>query len=147
MREVAERVPARLRRCLVWGDVAFHVAVLAVALVVAPRTGAWFVGVAAASIAFPLWIVSRLQLGSAFSFAPEARHLVRSGLYSRMRHPVYVFGTLASLSGLLALQVWPLLAIEVALIPLTLFRIRREEQSLEAAFGRQYDEYRRRTWF
>jgi protein-S-isoprenylcysteine O-methyltransferase Ste14 len=94
-----------------------------------------------------LWIVARLQLGSAFSFRPKARRLVTSGLYSRLRHPVYVFGTVAGWSALLTLQIWPLLAFGVALIPLTLWRIRREERVLQETFGRQYDEYRERTWF
>lgn len=136
-----------MRRLLVWGDVAFYLAVLAVALVVAPHTRAFWAGLAGASVAFPLWIVARLQLGPAFSFAPEARQLVTSGLYSKIRHPVYVFGTLASLSALVVLQVWPLLAIETALCPLTLIRIRREERHLAAAFGAQYEQYCRQTWF
>jgi len=136
-----------IRRILVWGDVAFYFAVLSVALRVAPRTSSWFAGILVAAMTFPLWILARLQLGSAFSFKPEARRLVTSGLYSRIRHPVYVFGTVAALSALLALQIWPILAIGVALVPITLLRIRREERVLEAAFGQQYERYRKQTWF
>jgi protein-S-isoprenylcysteine O-methyltransferase Ste14 len=72
---------------------------------------------------------------------------VTSGLYSKVRHPVYVFGTVASLSTLLTLQIWPLLALGVALIPITWLRMRREERVLGAAFGEQYERYRERTWF
>jgi len=135
-----------MRRFLLWGDVAFWFAVLLAALRVAPRTRFWFAGVALALLAFPLWVTARLQLGTAFSFRPEARQLVTSGLYSKLRHPVYVFGTLAALGSLLALQVWPLLALGVALIPITLLRARREERVLAAAFGAQYERYRERTW-
>lgn len=130
-----------------WGDVAFYLTLLLVALRVAPHTRYWFAGIVAAGTTFPLWILARLQLGSSFSFKPEARRLVTSGLYSRVRHPVYVFGTVAALSALLTLQAWALLAVGVALIPITLYRIRREEQVLEAAFGPQYGSYRDRTWF
>lgn len=137
----------RIRRIAVWGDVAFYLAVLVVGLWVAPHTRAWLAGIGIAAIAFPLWIVARLQLGSAFSFKAEARHLVTSGLYSKMRHPVYVFGTLASLSALLTLQIWPLLALGIALIPITWLRMRREERVLGAAFGEEYLRYRERTWF
>ena len=137
----------RIRRILVWGDVAFYMAVLLVAVWVAPRTSAWLAGIVVASIAFPLWIVARLQLGSAFSFRAEARQLVTSGLYSKLRHPVYVFGTAAALSALLTLQIWPILALGVALIPITWLRMRREERVLGRAFGEQYERYRERTWF
>jgi protein-S-isoprenylcysteine O-methyltransferase Ste14 len=132
---------------LLWGDVAFYLAVLAMAVCLRPRTAWWFGGIALAAVAFPLWIAARIQLGSAFSFKPEARRLVTSGLYSKIRHPVYIFGTAAALSSLLTLQIWPLLAIGVALIPVTAFRMRREEQVLGAAFGREYERYREQTWF
>jgi protein-S-isoprenylcysteine O-methyltransferase Ste14 len=88
-----------------------------------------------------------MQLGSAFSVMPQARRLVTSGLYARIRHPVYVFGTIASLSALLALQIWRLFAIAVVLVPITLLRARREQQVLGAAFGDEYRRYRERTWF
>ena len=126
-------------RVLLWGDVAFWLALLVAALLLRPRTSAWVAGLVLAAISFPPWIAARIQLGSAFSLKPQARRLVTSGLYARIRHPVYVFGTLAALSALLALQIWALFAIGVALIPITLLRARRERLVLEAAFG---DEYR-----
>ena len=137
----------RIRQWLLWGDVAFYLGVFVVALFVAPHTSAWWFGVVTAIVTFPLWILARVQLGSAFSFKPEARHLVTTGLYSKLRHPVYVFGTIAGLASLLALQIWPILALGVALLGITLFRVRREEKLLEKVFGREYVEYRQRTWF
>ena len=85
----------KVGRLLLGGDVAFYFGVLVVALFVAPHTPTWLAGIGIAAIAFPLWVLARLQLGSAFSFRPEARHL--GGLYSKIRHPVYVFGTFAAL--------------------------------------------------
>jgi protein-S-isoprenylcysteine O-methyltransferase Ste14 len=137
----------RIKRILVWGDVTFYLAVFVVALEAAPHTNVRFAGIVFASIAFPLWIIARLPLGSAFSFRAEARHLVTSGLYSRVRHPVYLFSTLAALSVLLTLQIWPLLALGVALSPISWLRMRREERVLAAAFGQQYERYREGTWF
>ena len=134
-------------KVLIWGDVAFWLAVLVAAILLGPRTNAWVAGIILAAISFPLWIAARMQLGSAFSVMPQARRLVTSGLYARIRHPVYVFGTIASLSALLALQIWRLVAIGVALLPITLLRARREQQVLEAAFGDEYRRYRERTWF
>jgi len=134
-------------KVLIWGDVAFWLAVLVAAIVRGPRTAAWVAGILIATIAFPLWIVARMQLGSAFSFRPQARGLVTSGLYAKMRHPVYVFGTMAALGALLALQIWPVFVVGVALVPITLVRARREQHVLDAAFGEEYRRYRERTWF
>jgi protein-S-isoprenylcysteine O-methyltransferase Ste14 len=137
----------RLKRVLLWGDVAFYLTVLAAAAMRRPRTVHWFAGLGIAALAYPLWIAARVQLGTAFSIWPEARQLVTSGLYSKLRHPVYVFGTLASLSSLLVLQVWPILLFGLALIPITISRMRREEKLLAARFGEEYERYRARTWF
>jgi len=135
------------RKVWIWGDIAFYLAVLIAAMVLRPRTRVQVAAIAVAAVAFPLWIAARVQLGSAISLWPEARTLVTSGLYSRIRHPVYLFGTVASLAALLALQIWPVFAIGVALVPLTLFRARREQQVMEAAFGERYRRYKEETWF
>ena len=94
-----------------------------------------------------LWFVARRQLGVAFSVRPEARQLVTTGLYARLRHPIYVFGTMAFLLVLLALQGWQALAIWAILIPVQVIRARREEAVLAEAFGAGYEAYRRSTWF
>jgi len=135
------------RKVWIWGDIAFYLAVLIAAVILRPRTRIQIAALAVAAVAFPLWIAARVQLGSALSLWPEARTLVTTGLYSRIRHPVYLFGTVASLSALLALQIWPVFAIGVALVPLTLVRAWREQRVLESAFGERYREYREQTWF
>lgn len=135
-----------VRRALLWGDVAFYLAVLVVAVWVRPHTAVLLVGVILAAAAFPLWVLARVQLGSAFSFTPQARRLVTTGLYSRIRHPVYVFGTLAGLASLVALQVWPIFLLGLALIPITVVRALREERVLRSTFGAEYERYRGRTW-
>jgi protein-S-isoprenylcysteine O-methyltransferase Ste14 len=94
-----------------------------------------------------LLVVARVQLGSAFSVAPKASKLVRTGLYSRIRNPIYVFGGLLII-GLLLLAGRPvLLLFLLVLIPLQAVRVRREEQVLAEKFGAEYEEYKRGTWF
>jgi protein-S-isoprenylcysteine O-methyltransferase Ste14 len=127
--------------------VAFYLAVLLAAILLRPRTPVWVAALLLAAITYPLWILARVQLGSALSLWPEARTLVTGGLYSRIRHPVYLFGTAASLASLLALQIWPIFFAGVALVPLTLLRAHRERRVLEAAFGERYRRYREQTWF
>ena len=86
-----------------------------------------------------LWFVARWQLGEAFS--------VTQGLYSKIRHPIYVFGTMAFLFVVLALQGWPALIIWAFVILIQVARVRREERVLAEAFGAEYTAYRSRTWF
>ncbi len=130
-----------------WGDVAFYFVVLLFAAWERPHSPILVAAAAVAAFAFPLWVVARVQLGSAFSFRANARHLVTRGLYSRIRHPVYLFGSIAGLSAVVALQVWWIVLLAVLLEPITIVRAVREERVLQAAFGEEYTRYRERTWF
>ena len=44
-------------------------------------------------VGFILWTVARFQLGASFAVKAEARQLVTRGLYSKIRNPIYVFGS------------------------------------------------------
>src|ERR1700758_3370357 len=91
--------------------------------------------------------VARYQLGRSFSIKPEAHALVTTGLYSKIRNPIYVFGGVMIAGLILVLQrpaLWILLFIVV--LGQTI-RARREARVLEAAFGDEYREYRRKAWF
>lgn len=94
-----------------------------------------------------LWFVARRQLGDAFSVTAQARHLVTRGLYIRIRHPIYVFGTMAFLLVVLALQGWPALSIWAIVILIQVVRVKREELVLGKTFGEKYAAYRAKTWF
>ena len=94
-----------------------------------------------------LFVVARVQLGSAFSVEAKASKLVMTGLYSRIRNPIYVFGGLLIVGLLLAGRPLFLLSAFVVLIPLQAVRVRREEQVLAEKFGAEYEEYKRGTWF
>jgi protein-S-isoprenylcysteine O-methyltransferase Ste14 len=113
--------------------------------------GGWnlsrYIGFALVVAGLALVFTARYQLGKSFSVTPQARALVTHGLYSRIRNPIYVFGSLAVLGIILILQrpyLWFLLAV---LIPVQALRARREAAVLEEKFGESYREYRRKTWF
>jgi len=96
---------------------------------------------------FVLFVLARIELGRAFSIKAKASTLVTTGLYARIRNPIYVFGALVSVGiFVFAHRPWWLL-IWVPLIPLQVARVRKEEQILEAKFGDAYRDYKRRTWF
>ncbi len=103
-----------------------------------------------ALIAIPaagLWLVARLRLGQSFSVTAQARHLVTTGLYSKIRNPIYVFG-LCLIAGVIIYlgQYWWLFAI-LPLMALQYWRVRSESAVLEATFGDEYRNWKAQTWF
>ena len=114
-----------------------------------PRTPSRVIGLALMVISFVLWAIARIQLGNSFAVRAKATALVTRGLYSKIRNPVYLFGTcwlaayLLSI-GRLARPIWPLLLL---LVPLQIIRARREALLLQDRFGQDYRNYRRKTWF
>ena len=136
-----------MKNVLLWGDVFATLVLVGFAVRYAPHNAAFYSGLALTAVCTPFWIAARLQLGSSFSVTAQARRLVTTGLYSRLRNPIYVFGGLAYLGGLIALQIWPLLVAWLAMTPIQLLRIRKEEKVLAEAFGSAYQDYRARTWF
>jgi protein-S-isoprenylcysteine O-methyltransferase Ste14 len=104
-------------------------------------------GLAIAIPSFLLLALARVQLGRAFSVRAKASTLVTTGLYSRIRNPIYVFGSLAIAGFILwADQPWLLLCF-VVLIPLQVYRSREEARVMAEKFGASYLEYKRQTWF
>lgn len=137
-------------KALRWIDVVsylVYLVFLVTVVVYGPRDAFWYVGVCLSVASAGLWVLARYQLGDAFSVRPEARQLVTRGLYSRLRHPIYVFGTLAFLAALLALQGWRALITWLVVGLIQVGRARREERVLTEAFGAEYATYRSKTWF
>lgn len=112
-----------------------------------PWTVPRIAGLAIAIPAFLLFVLARIQLGRAFSVRAKASTLVTTGLYSRIRNPIYVFGGLM-IAGIMiwADRPWLLLGFAV-LIPLQVYRSRKEGRVLEEKFGASYLDYKRQTWF
>jgi protein-S-isoprenylcysteine O-methyltransferase Ste14 len=97
--------------------------------------------------AFCLFAVARIQLGTSFSVAAKARHLVTGGVYSKIRNPIYVFGGLLIAAGMVYIGRPVFLLAFVVLIPMQIVRAREESRVLEEAFGDEYRAYKARTWF
>jgi protein-S-isoprenylcysteine O-methyltransferase Ste14 len=107
----------------------------------------WGPSVAFSILCLVLWVMARWQLGTAFSAGAVASHLVTGGLYSRLRHPIYVFGTMSFLFLVFALKGPPALVVWALVIAIQVVRARREERVLADAFGADYTAYRDSTWF
>lgn len=127
------------------------VSVLVLLVFVAVWPGPWngqrLAGSVVLFIGMSLVFTARLQLGRSFSLTPQARKLVTHGLYSRIRNPIYVFGTLAIVGLCLILERPSLWLLPLFVIVMQTARARREAQVLEAKFGDEYRAYRAGTWF
>lgn len=112
-----------------------------------PMTVPRVVGLSIVIPSLLLFALARIQLGRSFSVEAKATSLVTTGLYSRIRNPIYFFGALVITGGI----IWtghPLgLLIFVVLVPLQVFRVRKEEKVLLEKFGTAYLDYKHKTWF
>jgi protein-S-isoprenylcysteine O-methyltransferase Ste14 len=112
-----------------------------------PPWTAWRIaGLAIAIPCFLLLALARIQLGRAFSVQAKATTLVTTGLYSRIRNPIYIFGGL----GIAGFMLWanqPRLLLIFVLAPIQVWRSRVEARVLEEKFGAEYLEYKKKTWF
>jgi protein-S-isoprenylcysteine O-methyltransferase Ste14 len=93
------------------------------------------------------WTLARIQLGASFSVQAKATALVTHGLYSCIRNPIYVFGSIM-IAGVCLFFLHPeYLLVFLVIIPMQMIRARKESAVLEAAFGDAYRDYKRHTWF
>lgn len=108
----------------------------------------YLVGMGIGFVGIVLWIVAREQLGESFSVSAQARKLVTTGLYSKIRNPIYFFAGIAAMGLFIAWgKIIPLICIMVFNFLMQFARAKRESQVLEAAFGDEYRQYKAKTWF
>ncbi|HET7889960.1 MAG TPA: isoprenylcysteine carboxylmethyltransferase family protein [Candidatus Sulfotelmatobacter sp.] len=129
----------------------FIVAVVVIAFVLVTWSGPWnlqrYVGTVLAIVGISVVGLARYQLGRSFSVTAKARQLVTSGIYSKIRNPIYVFGLVMLTGVALVLQESAFWLFLVIVVILQTVRARQESKVLEAAFGERYRDYRRKTWF
>jgi protein-S-isoprenylcysteine O-methyltransferase Ste14 len=126
--------------------IAFTILMIA-AVHIAPWSPLRIAGVVMTVVGLAMLTVARLQLGNSFSVTPQAKRLVTHGLYSRIRHPVYIFGWFVISGLVLYLNQPEFLLLLAILVPLQVARARAEERVLQQHFGEEYTRYRAATWF
>ncbi len=97
--------------------------------------------------ALALLTLARFQLGNSFSVSPQAKNLVTHGIYSRIRNPIYFFGTFVIAGLFLFLERPWMLLLLIPLLILQIIRARAESRVLEERFGDEYRRYKASTWF
>ncbi|MEI7661486.1 MAG: isoprenylcysteine carboxylmethyltransferase family protein [Bacteroidota bacterium] len=94
-----------------------------------------------------LFTIARIQLGGSFQASAEANKLVKTGIYKKIRHPVYLFGTIFLLGIIFITQVFPLLIAWALVIVMQIKRMKQEEKVLTEKFGIEYSAYKEQSWF
>ncbi len=109
--------------------------------------------IAVAGLSLSVWsIVYMKRVGEGNPFdamghevAPRTRHLMTDGPYKLSRNPM-LSGTYLYYAGVfVALWTWWALLVFAAVAGLMMLQVRSEEKRLEADFGDEYLEYKKRT--
>ncbi len=97
-----------------------------------------------------IWIKGRRDLGGSFQISAKAEKLVTNGIYSKIRHPVYLGGFIVDVGFILytlyTFVVYYLIAYTIILSIIQIIRVRREEGALKKKFGKRYIKYAKQTW-
>jgi protein-S-isoprenylcysteine O-methyltransferase Ste14 len=99
-------------------------------------------------IALAIW--ARVHLGQYWSgriTIKEDHKLIRTGPYTRLRHPIYSGLDLAAIGTALAIDRWRCVAGVCVIIIGFWIKAKREEAMLEKQFGADFEQHRRQTGF
>ncbi|GAA3717311.1 protein-S-isoprenylcysteine O-methyltransferase [Microlunatus aurantiacus] len=111
------------------------------------RLPTWMGWMGAVVFTFGLWILWRAHAGLGRYWSDslqlrEGQQLVTSGIYRRIRHPMYAFGWLLAIAQVLLLWNWIAGWSGVVAFALLYFlRVPREEQMMIDQFGEHYRAY------
>ena len=97
--------------------------------------------------ALAIWILARVELGNSYSVLPRAKELVQPKIYSKVRHPMYVFSSLAALGLVIMLNTFIFYLLWAVLVLLQIGRAKKEEEVLKEKFSGNWEEYKNKTWF
>ena len=100
-----------------------------------------------ASLGLGIWAVLIMRT-SKFNVSPEIKegaHLVESGIYAYIRHPMYTAVLLFSIALVINAFSWVRLGVLVTLTVVLVIKLKHEEQMLRDEFT-GYQAYMQRTW-
>ena len=109
--------------------------------------------IAVAGLSLSVWSIiymKRVGKGNPFDamgpeVAPRTRHLMTDGPYKLSRNPMLSGTYLYYVGAVVALWTWWALLVFASVAGLMMLQVRSEEKRLEADFGEEYLEYKKRT--
>tara|TARA_Y100000310_G_C20618082_1_gene781753 strand:- start:69 stop:506 length:438 start_codon:yes stop_codon:yes gene_type:complete len=103
-------------------------------------------GIVIMFIGIIVWIAGKISLGKKFTIQYSPKGLVTSGIYSKVRHPLYLGGFLTYLGlGLYFRSIIGLALILVVVLPLFIYSAVKEENLLIGKYGEKYQRYKKKT--
>ena len=108
---------------------------------------------ALAGLALSVWSIvymKRVGKGNPFDamgheVAPRTKHLMTDGPYKMSRNPMLSGTYLYYIGVLIALWSWQALLVFTVIATVMMLQVRSEEKRLEADFGQEYLDYKKRT--
>jgi len=107
----------------------------------------YFLGLVLAIVGIILWYIGKLTLGDAFSPKIRANKLVIKGIYSKIRHPLYIGFSFLLFGWSLFMFDWVVFIVACVIMIMLFVKARLEEKVLFASFGSKYTNYKKKTWF
>ncbi|PIZ51775.1 hypothetical protein COY27_02530 [Candidatus Woesearchaeota archaeon CG_4_10_14_0_2_um_filter_33_13] len=106
-----------------------------------------YVGIGFMVIGLLIWWIGKLNLDDAFHSGIKPKRLVQTGIYSKIRHPIYI-GLVLTLFGwsvyLLSIM-W--LGVTISTLFVMILRAYKEERALFRKYGKRFIAYKLKTWF
>jgi protein-S-isoprenylcysteine O-methyltransferase Ste14 len=110
----------------------------------------YYAGLIINIIGLIIWWLAKIEIGENWSGGygkPSLKELVTTGIYSKIKHPLY-WGINITLIGILLMYHLLWISIIILFIVLYFFnRMRIETIFLEKKLGKVYKEYKNSTWF
>ena len=96
-------------------------------------------------LGFFTWSFGLIELGKNFSIFPKPRILIKTGIYKKVRHPIYLGHIIISFSWIVITQNLFFVIFWIILTLILAIRIGMEEGLLEKKFGNEYRTYKKKT--
>ncbi|MBU3923206.1 isoprenylcysteine carboxylmethyltransferase family protein [Patescibacteria group bacterium] len=130
-----------------YSDFVLAILLMILSLLVGQQDIDTIMGIIIFIISIVLWFLAKRQLGKVFQVKVEAKTIIKKGLYSKFRHPIYLFSSLTYLGVLISFWNLYLILPYIALVVFQIVRARREENVFIHRFGNEYREYMKKTLF
>ena len=94
-----------------------------------------------------IWWTASITLGKAFSIIPKTSELIQIGIYSKIRHPIYVGFSMTVIGLAILTHANLLILLSILAVMSSFIRAKLEEEILVKTFGKKYLNYKKKTWF
>ncbi|MDO8564323.1 MAG: isoprenylcysteine carboxylmethyltransferase family protein [Nanoarchaeota archaeon] len=94
-----------------------------------------------------IWWTASITLGKSFSITPKASELIQTGIYSKIRHPIYVGFSITGIGLAILTHSNLLILLSILAVLSSFIRANLEEKKLVEKFGEKYLNYKKSTWF